>query len=62
MENLKKFFGVGTIYKLGEKSLQFKVFASKDFYEIIKHFDKFPLISSAAEKKQIMNSENKYLI
>lgn len=27
LENLKKFFGVGTIYKLGEKSLQFKVFA-----------------------------------
>ena len=45
MENLKKFFGVGTISKLGEKSIQFKVFAEKDFYEIIKHFDKFPLIT-----------------
>ena len=41
----KKFFGVGPISKLGEKSLQFKVFAEKDFYEIIKDFDKFPLIT-----------------
>ena len=43
MEKIKNFFRVGSIYKLGSHSIQFRVFTVKDLKVIIDHFDKFPL-------------------
>ena len=43
LQKIKNLLSVGTIYKLGEQSIQLKVFSVKDLNIIINHFDKFPL-------------------
>lgn len=45
MNQIKNYFGVGTIKKHGETTLQYCVTSSKDLNIIISHFDKYPLIS-----------------
>ena len=42
---IKDFFGVGSITKHGENSLQYTVRSLKDLNIIISHFDKYPLLS-----------------
>lgn len=45
MNQIKDYFGVGTIKKHGKTTLQYCVTSSKDLDIIISHFDKYPLIS-----------------
>ena len=45
LEQIQLFFGVGKITKLGEETVQFRVTGLKDLGILIKHFDKYPLIT-----------------
>lgn len=45
LEQIKLFFGVGYITKLGAESVQFRVSSLKDLNIIIHHFDKYPLLT-----------------
>ena len=45
MIKIKKFFGVGSINKLGKNFIQFRITSLKDLIVIIEHFEKFPLIT-----------------
>lgn len=45
LEQIKLFFGVGYITKLGAESVQFRVSSLKDLNIIIDHFDKYPLLT-----------------
>ena len=42
---IQSFFGVGKIYKHGKNSLELRVSGLKNLRVIIKHFDKYPLIT-----------------
>jgi len=50
LERIKNFFGVGSITNHKAQALQYRVSSRKDLAKIIDHFDKYPLIRSAAEK------------
>ncbi len=45
LEEIKLFFNVGNISKLGEESVQYRVSAINDLNVIINHFDKFSLLT-----------------
>ena len=45
LETIKSFWGVGSIHKHGEHSLQYRVESIKDLQVIIDHFDKYPLVT-----------------
>ena len=45
LEQIKSFFGVGSIHKQGLLSIQYHVTSVKDLSIIIMHFDKYPLIT-----------------
>lgn len=45
LEQIKLFFGVGYITKLGIESVQYRVSGLKDLNIIINHFDKYPLLT-----------------
>ena len=46
LEQIKPFFGVGKITKLGVESVQFRVSAIEDLKAILHHFDRYPLLTS----------------
>jgi hypothetical protein len=45
LEQIKLFFGVGYITKLGPESVQYRVSSLEDLNTIIHHFDKYPLLT-----------------
>lgn len=45
LENIQAHWGVGKIYKLGEKSVQYKVQSLKELETVILHFNKYPLLT-----------------
>ena len=45
LELLKSYFGVGQIYKDGLTKVKYVVTSIKEFEQLIKHFDKYPLIT-----------------
>ena len=45
LEQIKKYFNVGSITKQGSESYQYRVSSVKDLNIIINHFNKFPLIT-----------------
>lgn len=45
LEEIKQFFNVGNISKLGEESVQYRVSAINDLNVIINHFDEFSLLT-----------------
>lgn len=45
LEQIKLFFGVGKISMLAPESIQFRVYALEDLKVIIRHFDKYPLLT-----------------
>ena len=45
MKLIQSFFGVGKIYKHGKNSVELRVSGLKNLRVIIKHFDKYPLIT-----------------
>ena len=50
MEEIKKFFKVGSInFKHGPQSIQFRVQSIKELKVIIEHFDKYPLITQKSQ-------------
>ena len=59
LQKIKNLLSVGTIYKLGEQSIQLKVFSVKDLNIIINHFDKFSLKTKKRSEyelwKQVFN-------
>ena len=59
LQKIRNLLSVGTIYKLGEQSIQLKVFSVKDLNIIINHFDKFPLKTKKRSEyelwKQVFN-------
>ena len=60
LEQIKNFFWFplryGKIYTQGPSLIQYEVDSRKDLVAVIKHFDKYPLISSAAEKNRLIIS------
>lgn len=46
LEQIQSFFGVGKISKLGEETVQFRVYGSENLKVIINHFDKYPLLTN----------------
>jgi LAGLIDADG DNA endonuclease family protein len=42
---VKEFFGVGGIYKDGDRHIKYSVRSLKDLAIIIKHFEEYPLLS-----------------
>lgn len=67
LEQIKSFFGVGKISKLGAESVQFRVYALEDLKVILHHFDKYPLLTNKQSDyllfKQVVNlmEEGKHL-
>lgn len=45
LEQIKLFFGVGNITKLGAESFQYRVSGLEDLYLIIDHFNNYPLLT-----------------
>ena len=45
LEQMKSYFGVGSIHKHGPQSVQFRVFSVKDLEVFLKHFDTYSLIT-----------------
>jgi hypothetical protein len=45
LELVQSYFGVGKIYNNGLTKVEFKVTSMKDLEVLIKHFDKYSLIS-----------------
>lgn len=45
LEQIKLFFGVGNITKLGAESIQYRVSGLEDLYLIIDHFNNYPLLT-----------------
>jgi hypothetical protein len=45
LEQIKLFFGVGNITKLGAESVQFRISGLEDLNIIINHFDNYPLLT-----------------
>ena len=45
LEQIKLYFGVGEISKLGSESMQYRVSAARDLKVILNHFDEFPLLT-----------------
>ena len=63
LEQIQSYFAVGRINKCGTQSIRYRVSSIEDLIKIIDHFEKFPLISSAAEKNVlIMTFEKKHII
>ena len=46
LEAIKKYFGVGKIYKHGPQSVELRVASKEDLPFIFKHFDRFDLITN----------------
>jgi hypothetical protein len=46
LKEIKLFFGVGNISKLGQESVQFRVSGLEDLKIILCHFDKYPLLTN----------------
>lgn len=46
LELIKSFFGAGKIAKLGEESVQFRVYTMEELKVIISHFEKYPLLTN----------------
>ena len=46
LKQIQSFFGVGAISKLGEETVQFRVYGSENLKVIINHFDKYPLLTN----------------
>ena len=45
LEQVRNYFGVGSITKRGEEMIQFRVSSEKDLKVILDHFEKYPLIT-----------------
>ena len=45
LEEIKNFFGVGSISKFYSESIRYRVFSIRDLQSIVNHFDKFGLIT-----------------
>jgi len=45
LEAIKSFWGVGSIHKHGEHSIQYRVESIKDLQVIVDHFDRYPLVT-----------------
>ena len=45
MEQIQSYFGVGYIYNQGSNAVQFNVKSIKKLEAVIKHFDRYPLIT-----------------
>ncbi len=45
LEQIRSYFGVGHIYMQGSNAVQFIVKSIKELEVVIKHFDKYPLIT-----------------
>jgi hypothetical protein len=45
---VKEFFGVGGIYKDGDRYIKYSVKSLKDLAIIIKHFEEYPLLTPLA--------------
>lgn len=45
MEEIRSYWGVGTITSQGSKGVQFRVRSIKELSVVINHFDKYPLIT-----------------
>jgi len=45
LKQLQTYFCVGSIYKHGSESLEYRIQSVKDLKSIIKHLEKFPLIT-----------------
>ena len=45
LEQIKSFFGVGSITKHGKNTFQYRVSSRNDLKVILNHFDKYPLIT-----------------
>ena len=59
LEKIKSYLGGQINTKHGAQSIQFRVFSVKDLEGIIKHFDKYPLIT---KNVPILNFESKLFI
>ena len=64
MEQIKNYFGVGSICNNGSDGVLFQVKSIKELSRVIKHFDKYPLISQKLAdyllwKKVILMMERK---
>ena len=63
LEQIKSFFGVGSIHKQGLLSIQYHVTSVKDLSIIIMHFDKYTLITQKQTDyllfKQVLNLINR---
>jgi len=45
LEQVRNYFGVGSITKRGEEMIQYRVVSVKDLAKVIDHFEKYPLIT-----------------
>uniref|UniRef100_UPI00211461E4 hypothetical protein n=1 Tax=Aspergillus sclerotioniger TaxID=319627 RepID=UPI00211461E4 len=45
LESIKRYLGVGKIYKHGKDSIEFRVSGLKNIRRVINHFEKYPLIT-----------------
>ena len=45
LEQIKNFFGVGSITKYGAEAIQYRVSSVKDLTKIMDHFEKYPLLT-----------------
>lgn len=45
LEEIRSYWGVGTITSQGSKGVQFRVRSIKELSVVINHFDKYPLIT-----------------
>lgn len=59
LEQIKLFFGVGTISKLGAESVQFRVSGSENLKVIINHFDNYPLLTNKQSDYLLLKKSSK---
>jgi hypothetical protein len=45
LEQIKSYYGVGEVYQGSKDMCQYRVSSAKDLAAIIRHFDKYPLIT-----------------
>ena len=55
LEEIKKFYGVGSITKHGLNSVQFRVQSNEAFLIIISHLDKFTLLTNKNSNLKLFN-------
>ena len=55
LEEIKKFYGVGSITKHGPNSVRFRVQSNEAFLIIISHLDKFPLLTNKNSNLKLFN-------